>query len=441
MTSVTDPRKGKTIYSLSELLKVALATVLFRTESKHAFHQESRSSETTEAGIAKFVGIDNCKLPNTKTVDDVLCRLDYQEMNRVLMDLFDNLRKSKLFISHPKLLPRGMYHLAIDAETVHKYTNDSDHNCTQCPHCLKRQRGDDIWYVHMHVTASIVCPGGIRIPLYVYPVHATSLSIKENDSQEAFKQECELSSLPILLKIIRNRFPKLYFCVLLDSLYANGPSIKVLEINNMEWAIVRKNGSMKTVGQDCDGLAKLEGHRKANYLEENMMIDGKKTKRVYEFFNEVSYQDQKLNILRFNEWTFDQYGQEKFHVYWEWIVSWKLTKKNVAQTAAQGRLRWLEEDLFNTLKNRGFKIKHDYSRNPSAQLIWFILINIAFLISELFSRLKQIVSIKKTRSLKDFMKSLFHELRCVGHKVLEIARSLNRGQFRYIFGKGNPGKS
>ena len=415
--------------------------MLFRTESKHAFHQESRSSEATESAIAKFVGIGDCKLPNTKTIDDVLCRIDYQEMNHVLMNLFDNLRKSKLFTSHPGLTPRGMYHLAIDAETVHKYTNGSDHNCAQCPHCLKRQRGDDIWYVHMHVTASIVCPGGIRIPLYVYPVHAISLNIKENDSQETFKQECELSSLPIILTAIRKRFPKLYFCVLLDSLYANGPSIKILEVNSMEWAIVRKNGSMKTVGQDCDGLAKLESHAKTNYLEENMIINGKKTKRVYEFFNEVGYQDQKLNILRFNEWTFDQDGQEKFHVYWEWIVSWKLTKKNVTQSAAQGRLRWLEEDLFNTLKNRGFKIKHDYSRNSSAQLIWFILINIAFLISELFSRLRRIISIKKTRSLKDFMKSLFHEIRCVGQNVLEIAISRNKGQFRYIFDKDATRKS
>jgi len=423
------------------LLNVALATVLFRTESKHAFHQESRSSEIAEAAIAKFVGINDCELPSTKTVDDVLCRLDYQEVNDVLMNLFDNLRKSKLFTSHPGLIPRGMYHLALDAETVHKYTNDSDHNCAQCPHCLKRQRGDDIWYLHMHVTASIVCPGGIRIPLYVYPVHATSLNIKENDSQETFKQECELSSLPIILKAIRKRFPKLYFCVLLDSLYANGPSMKILEMNNMEWGIVRKNGSMKTVGQDCDGLAKLEGHTKTNYLEENMVISGKKTKRVYEFFNEVGYQDQKLNILRFNEWTFDQNGQEEFHVYCEWIVSWKLTKKNVVQTAAQGRLRWLEEDLFNTLKNRGFKIKHDYSRNPSAQLIWFILINIAFLISELFSRLRRVVPIKKMRSLKDFMKSLFHELRCVGQRVLEIAMLRNRGQFRYIFDKLSTSKS
>lgn len=409
--------------------------MLFRTESKHAFHQESRSSKTTEDAIAKFVGIDDCKLPNTKTIDDVLCRLDYQEMNHILMGLFDNLRKSKLFTDHPKLIPRGMYHLAVDAETVHKYTNDSDHNCAQCPYCLKRQRGDEVWYVHMHITASIVCPGGIRIPLYVYPVHAISLNIKGSNSQEAFKQECELSSLPIILGAIRERFPKLHFCVLLDSLYANGPSMKILKINNIEWAIVRKSGSMKTVGQDCDGLAKLKGHKKTNYLEENTVSGCKKIKRIYEFFNEVSYQDQKLNILRFNEWTFDQNGKEKFHVYWEWIVSWKLTKKNVAQSAAQGRLRWLEEDLFNTLKNRGFKIKHDYSRHPSAQLIWFILINIAFLISELFSRLRRIVPMRKTRSLKDFMRSLFHELRCIGHKILEIAMSLNRGQFRYIFEK------
>ena len=55
--------------------------------------------------------------------------------------------------------------------------------------------------------------------------------------------------------------------------------------------------------------------------------------------------------MRFDEWVFDKNGVQLSYTHWEWIVSWKITKKNAPYTACRGRMRWLEEDLFNTLKN------------------------------------------------------------------------------------------
>src|SRR6202034_932652 len=235
----------------------------------------------------------------TKTVDDLLAKLDHEEMNEVLMSIFEVLRKDKLFADHPELTPGGMYHLAIDAETIHKYTPDSAHDCANCPFCLKRQRGEEIWYLHMHVTVSIVCPTGIRIPIYAYPIHAKSLACDETASQEKFKQECELAAFPMILNKIRNRFPRLKFCVLVDSLYANGPAMKALKENRMEFMIVRKDGSMKTIGEDCDGLEKIAEHKMTGQVEESNVEGEKKIKRSFRFFNEVDYQDMKLNVLRF----------------------------------------------------------------------------------------------------------------------------------------------
>ena len=367
--------------------------------SKHAFHQESRSTEEAEAAIAKFVGISSEKLPVTRTIDDVLKRLDCEEMNVVLMQVFEVLRKDKLFASHPELIPGRAYHLAIDAECTHKYTPNSSHNPATCPFCLKRQRGEEVLFLHMHVVASIVCPGSLRIPIYVYPIHAKSLDCKETDSQEKFKQECELAAFPVVLGKIRERFPKLNFCILVDSLYANAPAIKILQKHHMEFMIVRKNGSMSTVGKDCDGLMQLQEHKAACQTEENLTTGGKKIKRSYCFFNKLDYQDLKINLLRFEERVFDEDGNEISYVYWEWIVSFRITKSNVFLTASRGRMRWLEEDLFNTLKNRGFNIRHDYSRDSTAQVVWTILIMLAFVITEFFELLKSIIPIKKNRTV------------------------------------------
>jgi hypothetical protein len=432
---VTDPRRKSGTYSLESIIQTALANVLFRMGSKNAFHKEGRSSKEAKASIAKFCGIDSGQLPTTRTIDDVLKKLNHAELNEVQMSVFEVLRKDKLFSDHSMLLPGNRYHLAIDAETTHKYTPGSAHDCKNCPFCLKRERGEEIWYLHMHVVASLVCPGGVRLPLYLYPIHAKSLKLEAAASQEKFKQECELTAFPLILAKIQERFPRLKFCILLDSLYANGPVIKLLNELRMDFIIVRKEGSMKTVGQDCDGLEKIPDDKIVGRVEETCIEKEKKYKRSFRFFNEIDYQGMKLHVLRFEEWIFDKDGTQLSYVYWEWLVSWKLTKRNASLTAFRGRMRWLEEDLFNTLKNRGFSIKHDYSRQSFAQVIWASLILLAFLITELFVLTRQVITAKQNRSIKDFMRSIFYELRHLYKEVFEATALQKKTQFRYCFEK------
>jgi hypothetical protein len=300
---------------------------------------------------------------------------------------------------------------------------------------LKRERGGVTWYNHIQLVVSLVFPGNIRLPLYVYPIHAKSLGYEKTVADDKFKQECELSAFPLVLKKIRERFPKLSLCVLLDSLYANGPVIKLLRELGMEFMIVRKAGSMKTVGEDCNGLEKVDNYKTNNQIEENSVEDGRQVKRLFRIFNEIGYHDLKINILRFDERVFDKDGVIIFYVHWEWIVSWKLTKKNAFSTAFRGRMRWLEEDLFNSVKNRGFNIKHDYSRNSVVQNIWSCLIMIAFFISELFALTKRVAPIKKTRSLKDFMHSIFHDLTKLCEAVFQAPVLKMTVQFRYCLDK------
>jgi len=432
---VSDPRKGKVLYSIEKLLLTALSTVLFRMGSKRTFHQEGRETTKSETALAKFAGIHTGVLPNSKTIDDLLNRLNSDEMNEVLMSLFETLRKSKFFSSRPWLIPNGLFHVAIDAETIHKYTLESAHNCKQCPYCLKRERGGTVWYSHIQVVGSIVCPGGLRIPLYVYAIHAKSLRGESSVSDDKFKQECELSAFPVLLQKIRDRFPKLPFCVLADSLYANGPSMELLKKLSMEFMIVRKEGSMKTVGRDCDGLALIPDHKINHTRTETARENNRTVKRSWSFFNDIEYGDHKINILRFDEWVTDEEGQLISCVHWEWIVSWRLSKRNAPQTAMRGRLRWLEEDLFNTVKNRGFHMKHDYSRNSNCQVVWSILIMIALLVTELFTATSHVAPLKKGRSVKDFMRSVFFDLCKLGAKLFEAMILYRNIQIRYSLRK------
>jgi hypothetical protein len=431
-----DPRSKQGHHSLYTIITTVLANCLFLCGSQNAFHTTARKTEEQERNVAHFVGSKNGKIPDEKTIHAIMKEIDYDDCNKILMDLFEKTRESKLFFNHPELIPDNEYHFAFDAETIHTYRPGCDHDCENCPYCLKRTRDKAIWYNHTILVVSFVSPGGFKLPIYVHPIRAEAVKDKESSSEDAHKQQCELSAFKIVSRIIKDRFPKLKICVLLDSLYANGPVFDICEELKFNYFIVRENGSMKTVGEDCDGLMKLTDHVKKNQLFE-YFHDGKGMliERTYDFFNDVDYHGKKINIIRFKE---VRDGCSKSGVAepeitcWEWIVKEEITKKNVAKKSARARLRWEEEDLFNTAECRGFNMRHDYSRNPTAQMAWVVILNTAIGLQHLFIYNTISVKLRKKMPIMKFMEDLFHEIRffCI-NKIDHAVNYLKKVQFRF----------
>jgi hypothetical protein len=427
-----DPRKGNLDYSLSSILSVALSVVLFRRESKNAFYSEVKKVKQSEVKFADFCGCENERIPAPKTVDDVLKKLEVDEANEILMAVFEKIRLSKLFSKNKKaFLPNNMYCVAIDGEVIHRYNDGCDHDCENCPYCLKRQRGETIWYHHIIAVASLVTPQGLKFPLFVYPIHAKA--VDQSQSDDKLKQECESKALPKILRALRTRFPRLNICILLDALYATAPSIQVCKDHNVEFSIVRKSGNMRTVGEDCDGLAKLSEHKE--FIEKTEDASGNTVERKYKLFNNVSYRGHNLNLVRFEEVITKKSGKEVSRYKGEWITSWRLHKKNCGESVGIGRLRWDEEDLFNTVENRGLNMRHDYSRNPNAQIVWTILIMLSISITECFTNLCLVSKSLKGRAIVSVMKDLFFQLKYMSHSLIFGARCLLQSvQFRFALG-------
>jgi len=432
---LTDPRSNPG-HSLQTIITTVLANCLFLCGSQNAFHTTARKTEEQEANVAHFVGSENDKLPDEKTIHSVMKKIDYDDCNKILMDLFEKTRESKLFFNHPELIPDDQYHFAFDAETIHTYRPGCDHDCENCPFCLKRTRDKAIWYNHTVLIVSFVSPGGFKLPIYVHPIRKEAVKDKESSSDDVHKQQCELSAFKIVSKIIKNRFPKLKICLLLDSLYANGPVFDICEELKFNYFIVREDGSMKTVGEDCDGLMELSNHKEKNHLVE-CFHDGKGNtiERTYDFFNDIDYHGRKINIIRFEEVRdrCSKSGEPEIEITrWEWIVKEKITRKNVAKKSARARLRWEEEDQFNTAECRGFNMRHDYSRNPTAQMAWVVILNIAIGLEHLFIYTTTAVKLRKKMSIMKFMADLFHEIRFYcKNKIDEAVNYVKNTQFRF----------
>ena len=193
----------------------------------------------------------------------------------------------------------------------------------------------------------------------------------------------------------------------------------------MEFIIVRKPGCMETVGQDCDGLLKLKEQKETHTL---VQTTPKGNVRRYTWFNNMEYQGLKLSVLRFAK---EAKGKEAHR--WEWLVSWPLGRQNVMTVEAAGRMRWLEEDLFNSLEERGFNIHHDYSRDSPIQLIGERLILIAYFITELFTISEAAKKLRKGCAIKTWMRDILSQL--IHRAVCELfdsTESTKRVQFRYI---------
>lgn len=175
---------------------------------------------------------------------------------------------------------------------------------------------------------------------------------------------------------------------LLDALYATNSNFSLLEELNMGYSIVRKAKVLKTVGADCEGLKKTkEFPQKINIKKESKRFNIQQ--EIY-FFNNIPYREHSLSIIQLDEHA-DKRPSKRFakiqskQTHWEWIVHKILTKENVGTIASKSRLRWREEDLFNTLQCRDFAIEHDFNRAFTSQSVRIYLILIAYALTSIFT--------------------------------------------------------
>jgi hypothetical protein len=88
-------------------------------------------------------------------------------------------------------------------------------------------------------------------------------------------------------------------------------------------------------------------------------------------------------------------------------------KSNVVDLVKGGRARWkIENEVFNTLKNQGYHIEHNYGHGEkNLSSIFFLLNLLAFFVHQILDltdTLYQTVRYKKFTSRKEY----FNQLRC-----------------------------
>ena len=369
---VDDPRNPQMIlYPLSGVLFAATFLFICRLGSRRAVQAKLRGNG---AGIAKFAawfGVEN--IPHGDTLNYSCRRVKVEQVQELISACMEKLIRQKVLLRYRLL---GMYYLVvIDGTGVITYSQ------RHCAHCLKKvlHNGETLYY-HPVLEAKLVTRNGFAFSLMTEFI--------ENQDLSADKQDCELKAFYRLAKRIKQRFPRLPICLLLDGLYAGGPTFEVCEKNLWKYLIVLREDDLPNVHRSyAAALPNLPHNHKQIRLGQHGQIV-----QEYAWAEDLAYTDgydhsHSLHLIECTETRPEAQGQIN-PLHYKWLTNFSLTSGNVDLLANQGgRLRWkIENEGFNVQKNLGFNLEHPYSQNPNASKVFYLLMQLACILFQLMEK-------------------------------------------------------
>jgi len=360
---------GKITYSMSALLFTGMMLFACQLGSRRQINHKLRGNETAKRKYRAMFGVE--EIPHGDTLNYTYQRLEVAEVQEVVCRIMEKLMK------HDELTQWrlfGVYYLiAMDGTGVLSFTE------RHCEFCLTQElKNGEIRYYHPVLEAKLVTTHGYAFSLMTEFI--------ENSDPQATKQDCELKAFYRLEERLKKRFPQASFCLLLDGLFAGGPTLQRCEKNDWKYMIVLTDEDLASVNQEFEALLSLPPE---NHLD---IAVEKGVRQTYRWVNGIEYLDGQthlhtLNVLECVETASDKKGKltaTKF----KWLTNFTLLSRNIPTLANNGgRLRWkIENEGFNFQKNGGFCLEHAYSQNETAHKVFYLLLQIALTFFQLMAK-------------------------------------------------------
>ena len=366
---------------LKSFLMSSFAVFALKMPSLLEFEKYSRTGKIILNNLTSLFKID--RVPSDTQLRDVLDLVDYRQYRLVFKKLFAYIQRAKTLENFEFMRVKNAPHYLVAADGSGYYRSDKINcNCCMIEEHFDCKNNMTIKYAHNVLAASIVHPSlGQVIPLCPEPIMRLDGKSKNDSEQTAFRR---------FIGDLKNEHPKLKIIFLLDALYANGPIIKLLRDNKYEFIIgVKETKSVLF-------LNVKEGESTGiTQFSESIVEHGEKviktTKCKYRYANNIRlHQNEDTPFINFveiqevTEWIGKKRKQERIERNFTFITDIEVTKNNVAQLAEGGRTRWkIENETFNTLKNRGYNLEHNYGHGDKNLTHNFIMsMFLAFLIDQ-----------------------------------------------------------
>ncbi|EON75633.1 hypothetical protein ADIS_3894 [Lunatimonas lonarensis] len=341
MADLRDNR-GKT-YRLNEAILSAVMMFLLREGSRNSYNRD-REEPVFSRNIRRLLGI---RLTHGDTFNDVLVRVDPEDLQRLKASLVRVLVARKVFHSHRR---DGKHAVAVDATGTHSLDGDYSGSCLS-----RTSKNGVVSYSHAVLEAKLVAPNGFAVSL-------ASVWLENNAEGHHDKQDCELAAFKRLSVRLKELYPRLPMLILADALYANAPVMEICRASGWDFMLVVKEGVLRDLGEEI-----------------LLRPDRVRTARPG---GSLSY----LGDLEYAGYPLSWIGVEEAGGRFSWITNIPVADPvRAGELAMTGRLRWkIENEGFNTQKNLGYNLEHSYSRKDyNALKNYYQCLQIAHMVEQL----------------------------------------------------------
>jgi hypothetical protein len=366
--SVHDPRNLEFItYPLAAVGFAGVLMFLCRLGARRQITHRLRGNGPSAAKFQALFGVESC--PHGDTVNALYARLDPAEVQEVVTSMVEILIRKKVLYRY-RLLDH-YYLIAVDG--TGRLTFPERH----CAYCLTRTHNGKTTYYHPVLEAKLVTANGL--------VFSVMTEFVENPGEKPTKQDCELNAFYRLADRLKQRFPRLPICLLLDGLFAGGPTFALCEKYRWKYLVVLREDDLSSVHQELEALMPLAPE---NHLTVHSGVQSE-IKQVFRWMNDINYRDSEkrehiISVMECLETCPDSKGERKTTRF-KWVTNLKVKANNIRILTNQGgRLRWkIENEGFNVQKNGGYELEHAYSKNPTAAKVFYYILQIAHILAQL----------------------------------------------------------
>jgi len=327
---------------------------------------------------------------------------DSQQFQPIYKEIVQRLQRSKQLnkfdlFSHHKIC-------SIDATQY--YTSHSI-RCKCCLTAHKNNPDKPTRYYHTALQAAIMHPAIKQIiPLGVEP-------IKNTDGTK--KQDCEINAAKRFIPKLRQQYPKMKLIITGDDLFSHQPMITSVLDNHYDYFFVAKEASHKFMTQWLQDNGPLNETRETNKKGQTI---------VYQWMNDVPLvagdDAVRVNFFQKKTITFNGLGVEVRCRVESWVTSFEVTEELVRLFVLGAKTRWkIENECFNTLKNQGYHLTHNYGHGEKnlsfnfyqLTLLAFTLQQIAELCDDTYQACRKMAGSKRSlwEKLRTFVNSFVFE--------------------------------
>jgi len=353
---VTDPRQPALItYPLAALLVAGLLLLICHLGARRPINHTLRGNQASAAKFETLFGVPQC--PHGDTLEAAGSRLQPAELQEVVRGMTETLIRRKV-LTATRLL--GHYYLvAIDGTGVLVFPE------RHCAHCLTRTQHGVTTYYHPVLEAKLVTTTGFAFSLITEFI--------ENPGAAPTQQDCELTAFYRVAARLKQRFPRLPICLLLDGLYAGGPTFTCCEHYGWKYLITLQDGDLPSVHRDFEALLPLAPENHLRFTPSGYPP----TPQAFHWMNDLPYvatqqHAHTLTVINCRESHLIQ-GQSKLTQF-RWGCNFNVTAHNVLALANPGgRLRWkidAKREGFHVQKTGGDALEHAFTQNPTAAKVF-----------------------------------------------------------------------